>query len=145
MQDFGPSTCFCFLTVVATMLTRENEGSKKSVRKVVQDFVHQQSRFITTVSLQQYCSTKLVVLVFCAYLLADATCLLLRLLFAILCWCLLYTLLSRDKGCSGGSTQCSTVLGQCSDSAQNSARKSKTWKIPAIRAVAMQNDRNLEF
>ena len=56
-----------------------------------------------------------------------------------------YTLLSRDKGCSGGSTQCSTVLGQCSDSAQNSARKSKTWKIPAIRAVAMQNDRNLEF
>ena len=24
------------------MLTRENEGSKKSVRKVVQDFVHQQ-------------------------------------------------------------------------------------------------------
>ena len=50
VQDFGPSTCFCFLTVVATMLTRENEGSKKSVRKVVQDFVHQQSRFITTVS-----------------------------------------------------------------------------------------------
>ena len=42
MQDFGPSTCFCFLTVVAPMLTRENEGSKKSVRKVVQDFVHQQ-------------------------------------------------------------------------------------------------------
>ena len=52
VQDFGPSTCFCFLTVVATMLTRENEGSKKSVRKVVQDFVHQQSRFITTVSFQ---------------------------------------------------------------------------------------------
>ena len=24
------------------MLTRENEGSKKTVRKVVQDFVHQQ-------------------------------------------------------------------------------------------------------
>ena len=24
------------------MLTRENEGSKKSVRKAVQDFVHQQ-------------------------------------------------------------------------------------------------------
>ena len=42
MQDFGPSTCFCFLTAVAPMLTRENEGSKKSVRKVVQDFVHQQ-------------------------------------------------------------------------------------------------------
>ena len=42
VQDFGPSTCFCFLTVVAPMLTRENEGSKKSVRKVVQDFVHQQ-------------------------------------------------------------------------------------------------------
>ena len=42
VQDFEPSTCFCFLTVVATMLTRENEGSKKSVRKVVQDFVHQQ-------------------------------------------------------------------------------------------------------
>ena len=41
VQDFGPSTCFCFLTVVAPMLTRENEGSKKSVRKVVQDFVHE--------------------------------------------------------------------------------------------------------
>ena len=52
VQDFGPSTCFCFLTVVAPMLTRENEGSKKSVRKVVQDFVHQQSRFITTISFQ---------------------------------------------------------------------------------------------
>ena len=52
VQDFGPSTCFCFLTVVAPMLARENEGSKKSVRKVVQDFVHQQSRFMTTVSFQ---------------------------------------------------------------------------------------------
>ena len=28
------------------MLTRENEGSKKSVRKVVQDFVHQQYVFL---------------------------------------------------------------------------------------------------
>ena len=46
MQDFGPSTCFCFPTLVAPMLTRENEGSKKSVRKVVQDFVHQQ--YVTT-------------------------------------------------------------------------------------------------
>ena len=35
VQDFGPSTCFCFLTLVAPMLTRENEGSKKSVHKVV--------------------------------------------------------------------------------------------------------------
>ena len=42
VQDFGHSTCFCFLTVVAPILTRENEGSKKSVRKVVQDCVHQQ-------------------------------------------------------------------------------------------------------
>ena len=42
VQDFGPSTCFNFLTVMAPMLTRENEGSKKTVRKVVQDFVHQQ-------------------------------------------------------------------------------------------------------
>ena len=28
------------------MLTRENEGSKRSVRKVVQDFVHQQYIYI---------------------------------------------------------------------------------------------------
>ena len=28
------------------MLTRENEGSKKSVRKVVQDFVHHAHRFL---------------------------------------------------------------------------------------------------
>ena len=54
VQDFGPSTCFCFLTVVAPMLTRENEGSKKSVRKVVQDFVHQQYGVSTTL---QGCKT----------------------------------------------------------------------------------------
>ena len=42
VQDFGPSTCFIFLTAVAPMLTRENEGSKKTVHKMVQDFVHQQ-------------------------------------------------------------------------------------------------------
>ena len=42
VQDFGLSTCFNFLTVVAPLLTRENEGSKKTVRKVMQDFVHQQ-------------------------------------------------------------------------------------------------------
>ena len=29
------------------MLTRENEGSKKSVRKVVQDFVHQEQYVLT--------------------------------------------------------------------------------------------------
>lgn len=37
-----------------------------------------------------------------------------------------------DKGCCGGSTQ-------CSDSAQNSARMSKTLNIPAIWAVAVQS------
>ena len=42
VQDFGPSTCFAFPTVVAPMLSRENEGSKKTVWKVVQDVVHQQ-------------------------------------------------------------------------------------------------------
>ena len=42
LQDFGPSACFNFLTVVAPMLTREEEGSKKTVHEVVQDFVHQQ-------------------------------------------------------------------------------------------------------
>ena len=43
LQDFGPSTATLrILTVVAPMLTRESEGSKKTVREVVQDFVHQQ-------------------------------------------------------------------------------------------------------
>ena len=126
VQDFVPSTCFNVLTVVAPMSARENEGSKKTVRNVVQDFAHQQFGFITL--LYPACC---VTVAFCAYLLADATCLLLR-LFLLSFVGVYYTLLSREKGCCGGSTQ-------CSDSAQNSARMSKTLNIPAIWAVAVQS------
>ena len=117
LQEFGPNvlhcggvtparslwcrildpTCFCFLTVVAPMLTRENEGSKKSVRKVVQDFVHQQSRATLQILLVAF------VLVFCAYF----PCHFFAAPFVV---CKFTILAVRDKGCCEGSTQCSTVL-----------------------------------